>query len=247
MPHKLALWFRMLEIQFKNARILKEELKFTTALAHIPGKYIEQIEEIIMNPPDEGQYQFLKEEIVKRFSDSRNTRVKKLLENQELGDRKPSQFYRDLKALAAGTVPDDFVLTLWKGRLPAEVQRILTAANTSDAATLQCLADEMMEIPLATAYIARVSIPSPAEDWRQEMREIVRQEISAMSINHRRREDRAHSRNRYRSKSRTKDQAYQHDAENRDGLCWYHYRYRERSNKCRSPCNWAAKNEISCQ
>ena len=49
MPHKLALWFRMLEIQFKKAWILKEESKFTTALAHIPGKYIEQIE-------DEGRY-----------------------------------------------------------------------------------------------------------------------------------------------------------------------------------------------
>ena len=70
-----------------------------------------QLEELIVNPTAKNQYEFLKAEMLKRFNDSNSTRIWKLLESQEMGDRKQSQFYRDLKTLAGGTTKDKFLLT----------------------------------------------------------------------------------------------------------------------------------------
>ncbi|KAJ8914237.1 hypothetical protein NQ315_003602 [Exocentrus adspersus] len=58
-------------------------------------------------------------ELIKCLSDSSTQRVRKLLESEELGDRTPSQFLRQLRNLAGNNVPDDFIKTLWMNRLPA--------------------------------------------------------------------------------------------------------------------------------
>ena len=75
MTHKLALWFTLLEIEFKRARIIKEESKFSLAVTYISPKYLKQLEEVIMNLSSEGPYECLKAEVLRRFTDSHYTRA----------------------------------------------------------------------------------------------------------------------------------------------------------------------------
>lgn len=145
-PHKIVLWFRLWEAQFASARITSDETKFNITIANLGEKYIEQVEDAVINPPATGQYEHLTREVIKRLIKSGGTRVRKLLEGEEIGDRTPSEFFRDLKKLATPSVPDDFILTLWKNRLSSNSQRVLVATTDSSITVLTEIADRMHEI-----------------------------------------------------------------------------------------------------
>ena len=67
--------------------------------------------------------------------------MRRLLEREELGDRKPSCFLRHLRGLAGPVVPDDVLRPLWLGRLPVETQKILASQTSSTLDNLASLAD----------------------------------------------------------------------------------------------------------
>jgi hypothetical protein len=54
-----------------------------------------------------------------------------LVENEVMGDRKPSQFYQDLKKLASPFASEQFILTLWKNRLPDRIRRVLAVMDNA--------------------------------------------------------------------------------------------------------------------
>lgn len=80
------------------------------------------------------------------MTDLVGTRVRRLLEDQEMGDRTPSQFYKDLKKLTATSISHDFVLTLWKNRLPVNMQRIPAAIRETSPNALSMVAERIHEI-----------------------------------------------------------------------------------------------------
>ncbi|XP_076664850.1 uncharacterized protein LOC143367152 [Andrena cerasifolii] len=169
-PHKIVLWFRLLEAQFASARISSDETKFNITIANLGGKYIEQVEDVVINPPATEQYEHLKREVIKRLTESDGTRVRKLLESEEIGDRTPSQFFRDLKKLATPSVPDEFILTLWKNRLPPNTQRVLAATTDSNSNVLTEMADRIHEIRSEQGRLAAVH-KEPANSELAEIRE----------------------------------------------------------------------------
>lgn len=63
----VALWFTMLEAQFKSVRITSDEAKFQAAISNIDKPYMRLIRDILVAPPEIGQYEFLKNELIKRL------------------------------------------------------------------------------------------------------------------------------------------------------------------------------------
>jgi hypothetical protein len=53
------------------------------------------------DPSATGRYVKLKAEFIRILTDTYSARVKKLMENEEMGDKKPSQFYQHLRKLAS--------------------------------------------------------------------------------------------------------------------------------------------------
>ncbi|CAK9796161.1 hypothetical protein ANTPLA_LOCUS672 [Anthophora plagiata] len=140
------MWFKLLEAQFASARITKDESKFNITIANLGESYIEQVEDVVINPPATGQYECLKSELIKRLAESDSTRVRKLLEGEELGDRTPpSQFLRHLRALAGTCVSEPLLRTLWLGRLPNNVQAILATQQGTPLEKVAELADAIMD------------------------------------------------------------------------------------------------------
>ncbi|GBP96879.1 hypothetical protein EVAR_98813_1 [Eumeta japonica] len=126
-PTRPSLWFASLESQFALAKITQDETKYHYAISQLEASYADIVEDVIMAPPTADKYQRLKTELIKRLTASRERQVKQLLNHEELGDRKPSQFLRHLKHLAGPGVPDDFIRTVWTSRLPSSVQTIIAS------------------------------------------------------------------------------------------------------------------------
>uniref|UniRef100_A0A1I8PZX3 Uncharacterized protein n=1 Tax=Stomoxys calcitrans TaxID=35570 RepID=A0A1I8PZX3_STOCA len=61
---------------------------------------------------------------------SEEKRLKRLLRETELGDKKPSTILREMICLASGEVSDEFLKSLWMQRLPKQTQAILSRLSS---------------------------------------------------------------------------------------------------------------------
>ena len=88
----------MLEVQFATARIRSDQEKFQTAVAHLDKSHARLIRDVLNAPPATGRYEFVKKELIKRVGESDAKSLRHVIEKEQMGDRKPSQFYRDLRS-----------------------------------------------------------------------------------------------------------------------------------------------------
>ncbi|XP_054278345.1 uncharacterized protein LOC129005084 [Macrosteles quadrilineatus] len=251
-PADPKLWFAQVETQFSLARITSDETKFFYVCGNLDAKYAAEVRDILTKPPTEGKYEKLKTELIQRLSSSQEQKTRRLLEHEEMGDRKPSQFLRHLRALAGTVVPDSVMKTLWLSRLPSSTQAILATQRSSELDALAELADAVLEIsPRHQVTEAAVPTYSPNSIeammerltilMTSKMGEIVstlQHDISSIKedlwCNQNRRPTWSSSpvrRSRSRSKSTT-----------RDDVCWYHKRFGNAATKCTRPCSFQANN-----
>lgn len=241
------LWFSMVEGSFASAGVTTDKTKFGYITGALDPRYALEVRDIIVNPPAVNAYETLKSELIKRLSDSQEKKTRQLLEHQELGDRKPSQFLRHLRGLAGSAVPDSMLRALWLGRLPGNVQAILASQKESSLDKVAELADAICESISPRAFIAETT-PSPSvidvlvtqlqqlsSSLRGEMASM-RQEITELRSNSRD-HNRSSSRSRVRSQSRTKSRD-----RGTDGKCWYHWRFGAEAHKCSQPCSYGSGN-----
>jgi hypothetical protein len=75
-----------------------------------------------------------------------------------MGDRKPSQFLRQLRRLVQD-VPDDFLRSIWSSRLPPNVRAILAAQPDGDLDAAGPCADRIMEAAPQPALTSVMPLP----------------------------------------------------------------------------------------
>ena len=69
-----------------------------------------------MRRDEQCDYALLKAEMLKRFGESQLARTRRLLEGEQIGDRRPTQFLRHLRGLAGTAIPDNILRAMWLGR-----------------------------------------------------------------------------------------------------------------------------------
>ncbi|KAL4716537.1 hypothetical protein ACJJTC_010201 [Scirpophaga incertulas] len=141
-----SLWFSSLEAQFHINGITQEVTKYHFAISHLDMECIREVEDIIIQPSQTEPYSKLKNAIISRFSESYEEKVRRLLESEPIGDRKPSSFLRHLRSLAGPGFPEQLLKTIWLNRLPRHVQLILASRKEQTLEDLWDLADQLMEI-----------------------------------------------------------------------------------------------------
>jgi hypothetical protein len=231
-PDRPAVRFGQAEAQFELADITQQGTKFNYVVSQLNQQLAEEVEDVIIAPPDHQPYDRLKEELVRRLSTSREQRARQLLSHEEMGDRKPSQFLRHLKGLAPD-VPADFLRTIWASRLPPHVKAILTGQTESSLDSASQLADRICEVtPLPTT--ASVSHPTPdaTAGMLQRIEELTRQVVSLQASyssgrSQSRHRNRSYSRDRHRSSAETSAQP--HD------VCWFNSKFGDGARNCRPP------------
>ncbi|XP_050555622.1 uncharacterized protein LOC126911620 [Spodoptera frugiperda] len=239
-PEKPGLWFHQMEAQFVLANIKVDETKFFYIIGHLDPQYADEVEDIIANPPATEKYTKLKSELINRLSASREKKVMQLLMHEELGDRKPSQFYRHLLHLAGPGVPEEFLRTIWTSRLPAGTQAIVASQSKRDLAELAELADRIhdvvgTQVASTAAITTTATSPSPSGNSAQSEIAALTKQVAMLAE----RVERL-SRPRGRSSSRTRHRSNTRSASSykMSPLCWYHQNFGERARKCVKPCDY---------
>ncbi|XP_015184966.1 PREDICTED: uncharacterized protein LOC107070922 [Polistes dominula] len=159
----------------------------------------------------------------------------------ELGDKKPSELWREMKRLAGDSFSEKMLVTLWMQRIPTKAQGILAIADENmSPAKLAEMGDKILErerLPETAAISEVAPVGNAAQattnrevaEFRREIAQLT-EEIKKLMRGRRKYRS---FRGRYRSRSRSSS-----THRNDDGLCYYHWKFAERSWKCRSPCKW---------
>lgn len=153
-PH---LWFAQIEGQFALADVTDnrsgDDTKFNYVIAQLHHQYADEVKDIIINPPALNKYDKLKTELKRKFSlINKNQR----LNNETLGNRKPSHFLRHLITIAGSDVPDEKLRTIWLSRLPSHVQTVITPLINLPLEQVAEVADRVYEISVPCT---RVKLP----------------------------------------------------------------------------------------
>ena len=163
------MWFKQLEAQFAIAGITRDSTQFSYVIANFEANDVEEIEDIIENPPEKDQYKAIKAGLIKRLSDSISTRIRKLLEGEEIVDRTPTQFLRHLKTLAGSDINEDFLRNLWLNRLPVSVKHVLALITEESLSAMAEIADRIHEVRPEKGKIAMISPNSEINALREEL------------------------------------------------------------------------------
>ncbi|CAK9821233.1 hypothetical protein ANTPLA_LOCUS11223 [Anthophora plagiata] len=159
-PDDPELWFCVLERNFAAGGITSDGIKASYVTGALGPRYIDEVRDILLNPPSTGLYYTLKRELIRRLSVSQEQKARRLLEHEEIGDRKPSQFLRHLRGLAGTCVSESLLRTLWLGRLPRNVQAILATQKDTALDKVAELADAITDTMPGRPLVAETTFAS---------------------------------------------------------------------------------------
>ena len=207
--------------------------KFNYVVTQLNQQQSVEVEDIITTPPEPDPYDQLKAELIRSLSTTPEQRDRQLLSQEELGDRKPSQFLRHLKGLAPD-VPDEFLCILWAKRLPPHVQAILTGRPEDKLETASLLADKICEFtpPPTTAGVPTTQAPNNAPRSRQVDDPVQQVSSQQPHLSH------THPRPRERHGITSRDLACcQNSPPVSHGICCYHWHFGNQARNCKPPCS----------
>ncbi|XP_029675768.1 uncharacterized protein LOC115243157 [Formica exsecta] len=239
-PDKPELWFAQLESQLTLGGITQDTTKYSYVLAHLETRYAREIQDIVMQPPAQGKYEAVKRALTQRLTATQEQRIRQLLEHEELGDRKPSQFLRHLQTLANNNVPEQLLRTLWLGRLPQQAQVIL-ATRTEDR--LEDVAEQADRITEVTSRMT-VAVATATQPSIEDQIKALTQQVEMLSAQIRERHSRSRSRARNQApRERSSSRVHKRREANKDdGQCFFHQRFGVEAKKCRQPCTFKKEN-----
>lgn len=235
------LWFIQLEAQFDLAGITRDITMFHHVVSAIDTEILQEVTEVITNPPINEKYNTIKNRIIGIFSDSTENKIRKLLSEMDLGDKKPSMLLSEMRRLGGPDVPDKLLQTIWMQRLPVQVQSIL-ATSSDGVDSLASMADKIMQIDQPRTFAITNSnssnnTSSSNNSSTSTLEELVQKlslEVAELRTSMHRREPHHTRRPRSRSRSVKRTSKYEE--------CWYHYKFGDKAKKCIPPCKQSTGN-----
>lgn len=257
--HSPAIWFVQAEAQFNLGRIVNDQSKYNFVVSSLPQDIAESIADILQKPPKVDAYTKLKDILIERNSLSLERRVKKLISDEEMGDKKPSDFYRTLQRLtgSSNTFGDDLIKKIWFQRIPHGINIALIPLKDDSLEKLLEVADQVWEA-FSTTQVSSISkqnmsLPSTSKhseivpiqtsglnhsDLRYEKLEHEIHELKNMisNMNSNRNSNRGRSFERNKSPSFRRRTPSRKRFNSRGRLCFYHFKFGDNANKCTLPC-----------
>lgn len=247
-PENPRLWFIQIEAILSPQKT-SDVNKYFMVVAKLSKEAIQQVADIVANPPENNKFETLKKRLLQIYEESETRQIQKLVSEMELGDQKPSQLLRRMRELARDKIEDDTLKILWQGHLPSSVRAVLTVTSTKNLEELAVIADKIMDTHQQEQIneVARSSSgTTTAYDIAAVMAEIAKINLKMEEMDRGRGRPRARSRSKYRNctshRSRSRSRRTPQDP---DWLCSYHWRYRNKARKCVAPCSWKNKDQFS--
>lgn len=239
------LWFILMEAEFNTSKIRNDETKYYSVIRALDPETLQQITDILYNPPVLDKYKHLKETLIRRTSESRSKQIHRLLREMDLGEKKPTQLLREMRELAGDSMSDDMLHQLWLDRMPNQIKPLLVASANLTLNALAEVADRVTET-IRCSYVMATSTHGQREttsssmsshleerlDKLQQMMFECMKEIKEIKIKHNYRPS--------RPKSRSRSQSYQRSDKS---SCYYHHHFGDKANKCVPPCSFKPREQ----
>lgn len=250
--HDVELWFGTLEAQFMNARITSQETKYYYVLSVLTPELARIVPDMVKIIPPKDPYDLLKQSLITRLGDSSTARIRKVLSQMDLGDKRPSQLLREMQATAMNAFPGETLQVLWDAKLPTKVRTVIAGsvgklddvAQLADKVWEACAEPNLMAVSHSPGKTDTAPLTKPQssierlESWNLELQAQINELTQAFkraSYGGRSRTNSpsagSHFRQRSGSRSRSRVAV-------KGGVCWYHYRFNEKAVKCVPDCKW---------
>lgn len=154
-PETPEVWFITAEAQFSLHRISSESRKYTHLLTALPPDIIQGNIDLIQNPSDpHNLYSNFKKELLQRLIPNEEQRIMELLYQTQMGDRKPSVFYRYLLQLVGRSteIGNKIIRKIFLDRIPKPIQRTLIATESLPIEEQLSIADKLWEADKPTQF-----------------------------------------------------------------------------------------------
>ncbi|XP_026743693.1 uncharacterized protein LOC113505273 [Trichoplusia ni] len=220
---------------------LGERKKINLVVEKLNKDSVQEVSDLILQPPEDKQYAVLKERLLSVYEESDSQRIRKLMKGIDLGDQKPSQLLRRMTDLSRGKFPDDTLRILWSEHLPAAVRTVLSTSEVTDLKKLAEQADNIMEAAETNDTVSEVTSGASTSSTDALVAEISKlsKRIDDM---HTDRQNRKKSYARSRSPSPRRRRYYPSQQRFRkrstDWVCYYHFRFGNKATRCEQPCSW---------
>ena len=158
----VELWFSTAEHAFRPNGIFNEHERFSLALGDLDIKMIQKIQHVVRSPTS-YPYQDVKKALIKACKLNENERLDILLNQTELGDRKPSEMQSEMRQLleaydADNTQTNAVLKKLFLDKLPKQAKTILAANLETNLDLLALSADDVVAALSQTS--SQTNVPS---------------------------------------------------------------------------------------
>jgi len=247
-----AAWFVLVENQFSINRIVDDNEQFAHALGALPQSIVPLISNVLTNPQPGNKYNRLKTTLLNHYAISEEQRLDELISGlQQMGDLKPSHFYRLLEQKAGDSklITPALLKNRWLKRLPDELRAILARDLNKDIEEILPVADQIWIYAQSktTSTIAAfkeqqpihgkttvddesilVSMQRQLDRTQQQLADLQRT-LSNKNTGFRGRSPLNRFDYRRRSQSRSPS---------RSRFCYFHRRFGSRARNCSKPCSF---------
>lgn len=234
-PSDSEIWFQQVEAQFQLGGILMDSTKFYTLLTAVDTKILAQVNNAVLNPPNADKYGNLKKAMLEQFAVSDQKKIKTLLEDIQLGDKKPSNLLNEMRILGGTKVSGDLLKQIWLQRLPSQIRMIVSTSGDEDLNNIAKMADKLMELgdfsqinATSTTSPSNFSNSSSTISALEAKIDALTKQVNQMQFNQR-------SRSKFRSSSNKRDST---PAGKKYDTCWWHFRFGDQAKRCKQPCNF---------
>ena len=248
-PHDLELWFINLEGQFALANITKQITKFHYVVGNLLPEYARNVRSLLKDPKEATAYDDLKAGLLNSTSTTLQERLQQIVDREELGDRKPSQFLAALQNLMGETpVSDELMRGFFMRRMPpmvcavlaslpadAPVSQLATVADAVHAAAPSTAVPPIQQVSAENAGTPRTSsAPVGAVGGLSVEDRLARLEQQMANLNKQLKRLSYSDRSRGRSVNRDKSQE-----RNKEGPCFFHRKFGDKARRCEAPCTFS--------
>ena len=224
-PDSCESWFINAESQFHLKNITSSITKFHHVVASLPQNEIDNVVDIIRNPPAANPYDVLQSRLLQTHSLTDYARCESIMSLPLSGDMLPSALLSRMRALLPSEHQEClFLRYAFLRQLPADVRSHLVHDKTADIAVLSQRADEIYRSSLssnpsvnALDSVHTVSTPPSRQNRRNQ-----RSRRTSSPVSRRSQTPAAPSR---RSSS--------------PSFCWYHAKFGSKAISCQAPCAWS--------
>ena len=231
-------WFFSIEASFLMRRVSKKS-KYLSLLASLPQEIVSRVRDVLPRVPTDQSYEDLKNAILGRLTPTNEERLEKLLFGCEMGDLKPSDYYRKLEQVAS-QCPDvnaNLVYKLWERRIPPPLQQAVIPLDDREISERLRVADRVFQAgrgssicPVDSQTCAVSASNSEVEALKKRIGEL-ESLVSKLSFQ---------GRGRSRSGGRNSGGRFPRNRSQTPGssVCWYHRKFGVNATRCTQPCTF---------